>query len=46
MPALTSPRLVLPVLLALCGHSAWALQPLITDDTGTQGAAGHQLELA
>jgi hypothetical protein len=34
------------VLLALCGHSAWALQPLITDDTGTQGAAGHQLELA
>ena len=26
--------------------SAWALQPLITDDTGTQGTGGHQLELA
>lgn len=24
--------------------SAWAFQPLITDDTGTQGTAGNQLE--
>jgi len=26
--------------------SAWALQPLITDDTGTQGAGGNQVELS
>lgn len=29
---------------ATCG--AWALQPLITDDTGTQGAGGQQVELS
>lgn len=28
------------------GTSALAFQPLITDDTGTQGAAGNQIELA
>lgn len=26
--------------------SSWALQPLITDDTGTQGAGGNQLEIS
>lgn len=26
--------------------SAWALQPLITDDTGSQGAGGNQLEVS
>ena len=26
--------------------SSWAYQPLITDDTGTQGADGNQLEIA
>lgn len=26
--------------------SAWSFQPLITDDTGTQGAGTHQMEMA
>jgi hypothetical protein len=26
--------------------SAWAFQPLITDDTGTQGAGGNQIEVS
>jgi hypothetical protein len=39
------------VLAALCGglfaaSAALAYQPLITDDTGTQGAGGNQLEIA
>ncbi|MCC7485076.1 MAG: transporter [Burkholderiales bacterium] len=37
-----SPRL--SAWLALLPAAAWAFQPLITDDTGTQGAAGNQLE--
>jgi hypothetical protein len=32
--------------LALLPVAAWALQPLVTDDTGTQGAAGNQIEAA
>lgn len=36
------------VLLVLCGFSlpASAFQPLVTDDTGTQGAGGNQLEFS
>jgi hypothetical protein len=33
-------------LTALCALSARAAQPLITDDTGTQGQGGRQLELS
>ena len=33
-------------LLAFCAVSAHALQPLVTDDTGTQGQGGNQLEFA
>lgn len=33
------------LLYALIAPQAGALQPLITDDTGTQGQGGHQLEL-
>ena len=33
-------------LLALATGAAHALQPLITDDTGTQGSGGNQLELS
>ncbi|MFZ4482053.1 MAG: hypothetical protein ACOYNZ_19420, partial [Rhodoferax sp.] len=36
---------VTALLLATCS-SAWAYQPLITDDTGTQGSGGNQLEFA
>lgn len=36
--------------VALCGGlapaSAWAFQPLITDDTGTQGVGGNQIEVS
>jgi hypothetical protein len=45
-------RIVQPVarlsasLLALLPVAAWAFQPLVTDDTGTQGAAGNQIEAA
>lgn len=40
------PGPVLAVLLWLLPSTAWALQPLVTDDTGTQGAGGNQLEAA
>ena len=33
-------------LLAIVSPPALALQPLITDDTGTQGSGGNQIELA
>jgi hypothetical protein len=35
-------------LLVLCGLAlpAWAAQPLVTDDTGTQGKGGQQIELS
>ena len=39
-------RSSLAVLCALGSVSAYALQPLNTDDTGTQGAGGNQLELS
>jgi len=32
--------------IALLPAAAWAFQPLVTDDTGTQGAAGNQIEVA
>lgn len=32
------------MLLAATASAAWAYQPLITDDTGTQGKSGNQLE--
>ncbi|MFA7268761.1 MAG: hypothetical protein WC073_05415, partial [Sterolibacterium sp.] len=34
------------LLLTAAATSTWAFQPLITDDTGTQGIGGNQLELA
>lgn len=34
----------LATILAACSGGALAFQPLITDDTGTQGAGGNQLE--
>lgn len=41
----TPPARLLPaLLLALGSVPAFAFQPLITDDTGTQGAGGNQLE--
>ena len=33
-------------LLALLPATVWAFQPLVTDDTGTQGAASNQIEAA
>ena len=40
-------RVFFPLLLtAGLSSSAFALQPLITDDTGTQGSGGNQLELS
>lgn len=39
-------RLLASVIVAFSGASVHAAQPLITDDTGTQGAAGNQIELA
>lgn len=36
----------LPWLVALLPAAGWAFQPLITDDTGTQGKDGNQLEAA
>ena len=39
-------RMSLATLCALGSVSAYALQPLNTDDTGTQGAGGNQLELS
>lgn len=39
-------RLMAGVMAAATVTTGWAFQPLITDDTGTQGKAGNQLELA
>jgi Putative MetA-pathway of phenol degradation len=39
------PRLILAAAAALCAASAHAAHPLITEDTGTQGAGLHQLEV-
>jgi hypothetical protein len=39
-------RALCAALVAAHAHFAAAFQPLITDDTGTQGAGGNQLELA
>jgi hypothetical protein len=33
-------------LLAICYSQSWAYQPLITDDTGTQGQGKNQLEVS
>ena len=43
---LSSRRAVALLLLAGLSSPALALQPLITDDTGTQGSGGNQLELS
>lgn len=45
------PRIKLTFLIALClllasASTAFAFQPLITDDTGTQGAGGNQFEFS
>jgi hypothetical protein len=32
--------------ISLLPAAAWAYQPLVTDDTGTQGAGGNQIEIA
>lgn len=34
------------LLLAICSSQSWAYQPLITDDTGTQGQGKNQLEVS
>lgn len=34
------------LLLAIAASPAFAFQPLITDDTGTQGAGGNQIEIS
>jgi len=34
------------LLLATLSSASWAFQPLITDDTGTQGQGGNQIEVA
>jgi len=41
-------RTAYPTLLAalFASSHAWAYQPLVTDDTGTQGAGGNQIEFA
>lgn len=38
------PSTIALALAALCSGSAYAFAPLVTDDTGTQGAGGNQLE--
>jgi hypothetical protein len=38
--------LVTGLLLAAASTATWAYQPLVTDDTGTQGEGGNQLEFA
>jgi hypothetical protein len=43
-PATLASRAALWV--AVFPASGWAFQPLITDDTGTQGAGGNQIEVA
>ncbi len=43
---LTSIAATLPVALLAGAGAALALQPLVTDDTGTQGAGGNQIEAA
>lgn len=42
----TKQSIGLSVWLALLPVAAWAYQPLVTDDTGTQGAGGNQIEAA
>jgi len=42
----TSLRATLPLSIALLALPAAALQPLLTDDTGTQGQGGNQLEFS
>ncbi|MFA7279652.1 MAG: hypothetical protein WC100_06115 [Sterolibacterium sp.] len=39
-------KLLAGMLLAASAASAWGYQPLITDDTGTQGQGGNQLEFS
>lgn len=38
--------IVAPLLLAVGCSNALAFQPLVTDDTGTQGKAGNQIEIS
>jgi hypothetical protein len=38
--------MAMALLVAACVAPSWAFQPLITDDTGTQGAGGNQLEVS
>ena len=38
--------LLIPLLLATLSLPVPALQPLLTDDTGTQGSGGNQIEFA
>jgi len=40
------PAIVAGLLFAAASPAAFAFQPLITDDTGTQGTAGNQIEFA
>jgi len=41
-----SSKLLASLLLAAASTAGWAAQPLITDDTGTQGLGGNQIEFA
>lgn len=41
-----APKLLAGMLLAATAAGAWGYQPLITDDTGTQGQGGNQLEFS
>lgn len=39
-------RATITTLLAMLSAGAWAFQPLVTDDTGTQGQDGKQMEIS
>lgn len=41
-----TPALLTGLLLAVSSAAVWAFQPLVTDDTGTQGKDGNQLEFS
>jgi hypothetical protein len=46
MPVRRAVHPVLALTIAIAASGVQAFQPLVTDDTGTQGAGGNQLELA
>ena len=42
----TRSTLAVALLLTVSAASSWAFQPLLTDDTGTQGLGENQLEVS